>query len=268
LLGLLLVVLGAAAYFYSMERMTPEEGVAPVAVPKQPIIPPPAPETRGETALQGQEVPATDAANQAAVRQEVPQPAAPGAQSGSEAVTTIDGQAQTTSAEPAETAVAKSNTPTAAGPSDRDPYTLLAGAYVTPLRLQQAVAKVKTLGYQPRTLRDRKVVEVTRVRIGAFAPALAQAKLAELKKLAPEAFTLPEGELVAVYAASHYEAAAHHAFAERLRQAGVGFVEEKAMVRLPMTELFFGNFPDRRAAERAAAKGRQAGLDILVFKRP
>ena len=42
MLGLLLVVLGGAAYFYSMEMMAPEEVPVPAVVTKQLITPPPA----------------------------------------------------------------------------------------------------------------------------------------------------------------------------------------------------------------------------------
>lgn len=259
LLGLLLVVLGGAAYFYSLELMTPEEIPVPAGVTKQRIIPPPAaapaPETApgdkplptaAETVGQGS-APASDAAKAAlpstAAASGAPLPA-PGA----------DGEIQAA--------------PAVVSKPLRGSFTLLAGAYISPAMLQSATSKVRSLGYQPRTLRDAKLVEMTRVRIGGFAPAEAQAKLAELKKIAPDAFTLPEGEQVAVYAASHFDQKAHAAFAEKLRQAGVAFEEEKAMRKLPMTELFFGEFNDRAEADRAAVKARKAGLEIVVFKRP
>ena len=307
LLGLLLVVLGGAAYFYSVEMMTPPEVAVPPGVTKQLITPPPAPAATPATErpATGQQAPAADTAGQApapaadsataaatepqSVPQEVPKLAEKGVlqeipieapKPAPEPVTSaapVSGQ--TGAASPAiageappsaaAAAVETKAAPTAvAGKPARGAFTLLAGAYLSPELLQSASKKVRSLGYQPRTLRDAKMVEMTRVRLGAFAPAEAQAKLTELKKIAPDAFTLPEGELVAVYAASHFNQKAHDAFAEKLRQAGVAFEEEKAMRKLPMTELSFGDFNDRAAAEKAAAKARQAGLDIVVLKRP
>lgn len=308
LLGLLLVVLGGAAYFYSVEMMAPQEVAVPAEVTKQLITPPPAPAATPatESPATGQQAPAADTAGQApapaadsataaatesqSVSQEVPklaekgvlqeipieapkpapEPVTSGAPADGQtgvASPAIAGEAPPSAAAPA--AVETKAAPTAvAGKPARGAFTLLAGAYLSPELLQSASKKVRSLGYQPRTSRDAKMVEMTRVRIGAFAPAEAQAKLAELKKIAPDAFTLPEGEQLAVYAASHFNQKAHNAFAEKLRQAGVAFEEEKAMRNLPITELSFGDFNDRSAAEKAAAKARQAGLDIVVLKRP
>ncbi len=306
-LGLLLVVLGGAAYFYSLEMTAPEDVPVPAVVTKQLITPPPAAApaatpssatgssdqqepAAAETAKQAS-APAGDsgapgAAEQAPAVQDAPKlaekgvlqkvpikapkPAAEAGASNAQAVaaTAGSGEAAAETQQPAKVADGKTKDPAVAGQPVREGYTLLAGAYVSPVLLKSAISKVRSLGYQPRTLSDAKTVEMTRVRIGVYAPAEAKAKLAELKKIAPDAFILPEGEQVAVYAASHFDPTAHNAFAERLRQAGVTFDEEKALRKLPMTELFFGEFSDREAAEKAAVKGRKAGLDIIVFKRP
>jgi hypothetical protein len=280
LLGLLLVVLGAAAYFYSAEMMAPEEVVVPAGVTKQLITPPPTPAPGGETAPNAETAPAA-VVDQATVPQPVPKLAekgvlqevpaeTPPAPAAAEAAAAAGQTPPAATASVAQAPEPKTAPKGAAGVTkpERGAYTLLAGAYISPDLLQSARGKIKSLGYQPRTQRDSKLVEMTRVRIGAFAPDVAQAKLAALKPLAPDAFTLPEGELVALYAASHFDPAAHRAFAERLRQAGVVFEEETAMRRLPLTELFFGEFNDRQTAEQVAAKARRAGLEIVVFKRP
>lgn len=296
LLGLLLVVLGAAAYFYSMEMRAPDQDAVPVGVTKQLIPPPPPPAPTGDSPSSPRQEPA-----------QAGQPAqgSPGAGAGVSVVQQPPAQAEKglgkdgpsepppAAAEPAQPAaqaavegaagpVATPVEPPSAASSDkgsakaavvaaqpaRGAYTLLAGAYILPQTLQAASNKVTKLGYQPRTLRDAKLVEMTRVRIGAFAPEEARSQLAAVKQFAPDAFTLPEGDQVVVYAASHFDPAAHNAFAEGLRKAGIAFEVEKVQRRMPMTELFFGDFPDRQTAEQAAAKARKAGLDIIVFKRP
>lgn len=307
LLGLLLVVLGGAAYFYSMEMMAPEEVPVPPAVTKQLITPPPAPasgpatetasgdkqpavavEAAGQAPAQANDsVPATATEPPPVVKEvpklaekgvlqevpiEAPKPAAEPSATAEAVVaeTVAPGPAAAVEAKQSAQA-AKAETKTAqavASQPARGAYTLLAGAFISPETMKTATSKVRKLGYQPRTLRDSKMVEMTRVRIGAFAPDEARSKLMELKTIAPDAFTLPEGEQVAVYAASHFNPQAHNAFAEKLRQAGVAFEEEKAMRKLPLTELFFGEFNDRAAAEKVAAQARKAGLDIIVFKRP
>lgn len=310
MLGLLLVVLGGAAYFYSMEMMATEEVSVPAGVTKQLITPPPAPVPAAETAANDKQPSAADTVGQVSAQ-------AAGSATAAESATAAATEAQAVATEapklaekgvlqevpieapkpavepvtapapavaepaapssvvagdapqPAQVAEGKTKpAPAVASKPARGAFTLLAGAYLSPDMLQSATKKVRSLGYQPRTLRDAKMVEMTRVRIGAFAPSEAEAKLADLKKIAPDAFTLPEGEQVAVYAASHFDQKSHAAFAEKLRQAGVAFEEEKAMRKLPMTELFFGEFSDRAAAEKAAAKARKAGLEIVVFKRP
>lgn len=308
LLGLLLVVLGAAAYFYAMEMMAPEEVAVPAAVTKQLITPPP-PAPAGDAAASAKQEPATadkpaeptpgatptpapaSATETTPAAQELPKlaekgvlkevpiepppvtteavgPAAQAVVEGSAGspTTTVDTPSAPSGPEPG--AKPGSKVSAAGSQPSSGAYTLLAGAYISPEMLKSATSKVKKLGYQPRTLRDAKLVEMTRVRIGAYAPGEAQSKLAEVKKIAPDAFTLPEGDQVVVYAASHFDPAAHSAFADRLRKAGVAFEEEKAMRKLPLTELFFGEFPDRDAAEKAAEKARKAGLEIIVFKRP
>lgn len=308
LLGLLLVVLGAAAYFYAMEMMAPEEVAVPAAVTKQLITPPPpapagdaaasakqepatadkpavptpgaaptpTPASATETTPAAQELPKLA---EKGVLKEVPiepppvatEAVSPAAQAVAEATAgsptaTVDTPSAPSGPEPGPKAGSKVSA--AGSQPSRGAYTLLAGAYISPEMLKSATSKVKKLGYQPRTLRDAKLVEMTRVRIGAYAPGEAQSKLAEVKKIAPDAFTLPEGDQVVVYAASHFDPAAHSAFADSLRKAGVAFEEEKVMRKMPMTELFFGEFPDRDAAEKAAEKARKAGLEIIVFKRP
>ncbi len=310
LLGLLLVILGAAAYFYAMEMMAPEPVPVPAAVTKQLITPPPpadspptAPSPAAADGAKAQTAPSaetgaadkpTQQAAPAAEPAAVPQPSAPPQEAPKLAEKGVLTEVPAASAPSATAAVAADKEPAAgaaavtpapavatASPAPEKPaavptvakqgrgaYTLLAGAYISPAMLKAATAKVRALGYQPRTFKDAKLVEMTRVRLGAFAPLEAQAKLAEIKTLAPDAFTLPEGDQVAVYAASHFNAAAHQAFAAQLRQAGVVFEEEKAMRKLPMTELSFGDFPDQAAAEKAAAKARKAGLEIVVLKRP
>ena len=284
LLGLLLVVLGAGAYFYSMELMTPDQDAVPAGVPKQLIPPPPPPAPIGDSVPSPKQEPAPDgqpaqgspgAGEAGSVVQPPPELAEKGVlkkvpiepppvaaePAQPEATAVVEGVVASTDKGSAKAAVVS------AQPA-REAYTLLAGAYISPQMLKSATNKVKKLGYQPRTLRDAKLVEMTRVRIGAFAPDEARSQLAEVKKFAPDAFTLPEGDLVVVYAASHFDPAAHNAFADGLRQAGVAFEEEKVQRKMPMTELFFGDFPDRQAAEQVAAKARKAGLDIIVFKRP
>lgn len=302
LLGLLLVVLGAAAYFYSLEMMAPEEVAAPAGVTRQQIPPPPVPAEEG-AAGQKQEPPAVEPGASAATpaAASAPSPPTEVAASGPQPSQLADkGVSKDGPTEPSSTQVetpgaaeqvkegagakagpalaASAPAPTAAavnaqsasGPRQptRGAYTLLAGAYVSSEMLKSATRQVEKLGYQPRTQRDAKVVEMTRVRIGAYAPEEALVKLAEVKRFAPDAFTLPEGNQVVVYAASHFNPASHQAFAESLRKAGIAFEEEKVQRKLPLTELSFGEFADREAAEAAAAKARKAGLEIIVFKRP
>jgi cell division septation protein DedD len=144
-----------------------------------------------------------------------------------------------------------------------------AGAFLIKGNVTEVAKKVRRLGYEPQLTTVSQMVDMTRLRIGSFTPADAKAKVQELKSQgAPDAFSIPSGEQVNVYAASFYELDKARSFADQLYAKDIRLDEETVRVKVPLTLLSFGNFPDRATAEKAAVKARAAGLDATVAGRP
>jgi hypothetical protein len=242
LLLLLLVALAAAGsffYFGAPESPAPPPP-APSVVKKQPIAPPPPAEP--PVAQQAAKMPAPP-----------PQAASPAAAPATATATVA------TAVEP--------KGPSVAAPAPSGPFTLRAGAYLLKENLRSAERIVRRLGYEPRVTRTRREVTMTRLRLGLFPPAEADARLRELKALAPDAFTLQAGEQVAVYAASYHDLDQARRFADRLYAQGVRVLEEPVQAELPVSLLSFGDFPDRKTAEATAARATKAGLEVYVGRK-
>ncbi len=147
-------------------------------------------------------------------------------------------------------------------------YGIQVGAFLLPANLQRAEARLRQLGLTGQALATSKPVTMIRLRVGTFPKAQGVAKLKELAELAPDAFLLPQGEELAVYAGSFHDLDGARRFADRLYQQGIHLTEEKTVVPLPLTLLRVEGFADRDAALVAAEKIRATGLDAMVLKHP
>jgi cell division septation protein DedD len=176
---------------------------------------------------------------------------------------------------PADPVVAKvapvapvSSRPAAAAVAPGGGFSVLAGAFLQQKNLMNAELKVARTGYPFQVEEARKLAAMTRLRYGVFTPGEADAKLADLKRFAPLAFKVKEGDQVAVYAGSYASLDIARRFADRLYEKGLVLEEVVADVPLPLYKLKIGPFADRAAADKAAREASAAGLPVLVVKMP
>lgn len=267
LLLLLLVIVAAAVFFLEPGLLGPEETPPPVpSVKKQVIKLPAAPAEK------------TPPKEDTGVVQEVlPQESVA-------AVEKVEPQAETTEApeEKAEPPVVKAEpapkekveTPVPASSAVPAPvvisgrYALQAGAYLFASGLKGAQQRIEQFGYEPRMVKAPKMVAMTRLRVGSYPKDIAQARLEEVRELAPDAFVLREEDQMVVYAGSFYNLDQARALADRLYAQGVRVEEETAHVELPVTMVQFGDFQDKAQADAVAGSARAAGLEVLVVETP
>jgi hypothetical protein len=283
LLALLLVALGGAGYYFYAGRPAPPPP-APPAKKKPVALPaPPPPQATAPAKAPPAVQPAAAGPAPAAVREAAKPEAAAAAATAKPlqpppAPAKVEAKpAPAVAVAPAPPAAAKAEAkPVAAAapvkaetkaPPATGPYFLHAGAYVLHDNLAAAERIVRRLGFEPRVQQVRRPEPVTRLRVGTYPAADAEARLREVKALSPDAFTLPQEGQVTVYAASYFDLDQARRFADRLYGKGLRVEEEAARVTLPVSMLSFGSFSDRQAAEQAAARARKAGLEATVGKR-
>ena len=177
-----------------------------------------------------------------------------------------DTAAPTPAAKPAMAPATKSAPPTKAAATTNGKYTLRAGVYLLASSTKNAEQAIRKLGYTPvRTPLQRKV-KMTRLKVGTFSPEEAKAKVAELAKLAPDAFILTQDGQATVYAGSYLIHNEARSFADQLYSKGVRVEEEPAMVEETLQAISFGAFSDRKAAQEAADQAKKAGLEPMIIK--
>jgi len=145
-------------------------------------------------------------------------------------------------------------------------YSIQVGAFVEDGNRDEALAKIHQLGYEGTVVPIQRVMPMTRLLVGVYAPDVAKEKTAELAKIDPGAFYLHQGDQLAVYAGSYYEIGRARDVVAKLQQQGIPVTEEKTDVELTLSRLKFGGFPDKAAAENAAQKAREIGLEAVVIR--
>ena len=107
---------------------------------------------------------------------------------------------------------------------------------------------------------------MTRLKIGSFEPVEAKTKLLEVRKLAPDAFLLPDsGGKTSLYAGSYFVLDEGRKFADRLFAQGLRVEEVPVEVAVKGQRITFGGFVDREGAEQGVQKARAAGLKVGVI---
>jgi cell division septation protein DedD len=264
LLTLLLVVVGAVAYFYMGGTPAPEAPVSAQPV-RQPIALPPPPVNSEEATVKTETVtpspPTAEAPAASAVKAEVPTAKASVPTKAEEAAAS---PAVSSTASPTEQAAA----PVKAAAAKAGQFVLQAGAFLLKDNLRAAEATVRRLGYEPQVQTVRRTLPMTRLRVGGFFAEEGEAKLASLKTIAPEAFLIRQGEYVLVYAGSYQNIDRARRAADHLYQQGIRVEEEPITAEVSLNLLSFGDFVDRSAAEKAAVQARAAGLEAIVRKKP
>lgn len=263
LLLLLLVVVAGAAYYYLIGL--PEEEPAPpplqasapikqtiaLPVPEKPPVPVPA----APAAAPAQTAPATAPAQVAAPT--LPATAAKPAGIAPPPPAPLPGAVDQAAGRPAIAPAVSAN----------GKYLLEAGTFLVADNRVQVEKIIRRLGFEPKATPVTRTLEMVRLRVGVFSPEEAKERLREVRAVAPDAFTLPQGDQVAVYAASFYDLDQARIFADSIFGRGVRVEEEMAKVPMTLRRLTFGSFSDQAAADQAAAKARKAGLQVAVARR-
>jgi SPOR domain len=265
LLLLLVLVVAAGGYFYLTATEKPSQEVR-VQTQKQPIVKParqPAPTVTTAPAAPT----IADRIEPASVASKPEQPPAP-VTAAAQAKPAMPANLVEPVVPPATPKTEVSQGPVTAAVAPVGDFSVLAGAYLQQSNLLNAELAASRIGYPYRVVVARKPMAMTRLRYGIFSPAVAKAKLAELKGFASSAFKINDGEQVAVYAGSYASLDKARRFADLLSQKGVGLEEVAAEVPVPLYQLKLGPFADREAAEQAAQAASAAGLPVLVMAKP
>ncbi len=146
-------------------------------------------------------------------------------------------------------------------------YMVEVGVYLEKVHFEEARLSLEQLGYEPRAVEIEKEMEMTRLWVGAFAPDEARRRHSELKAIAPDAFLLPDGDQLAVYAGSYHDLDQARSWSDKLYRHNVQVTEQQAMVMVSLTRLNFGDYASLAEARKAAERVRAAGLSTYVLKK-
>lgn len=294
LLLLLIILGGAGAYFYlygipgmEAEPVKPApvsvkvpvapvpKPAAPVAVAAKPAAPPAT--TTVPAATPGAAKPAATPAPTAVAPAKPAAATTPAASAATVASKAVPAPAPVAAAKPAATTALKAAPPPAVKPvkepaevvAEEKPqpgsFVYNAGAFLVKANLIDAERRVRRLGFEPRRTTVKRPVAMTRLRVGVYPPQEAAARYHDLVAGYPSAFTLKQGDKVALYAASFHDLNQARSFADQLYLDGIHVEEEQTEVPMKMTVLTFGNFPDKAEAEKELKRIRAAGLrDVKV----
>lgn len=301
LLILLLVIVGAAGLYYM--RLPEESPFETQAVPtSQQVVAVPPPKQEAKPAMADQQVegeqtaaaaagekpaaePAADQSANASAAMSSEAPASPPATGGEEtsaespagteapvveSETATDevrpGDAAPTEAPAEQQAQVQADAETPAPQPAQEPvvYQLDAGAFLFPAQRDEVKKKIIALGYEPVETEVKASVRLIRLRVGGFPENEVAAKLAEVRRIAPDAFSvLREGQQV-IYAGAFANQDNVQRLSARLREAGFQVTEEPVKVEKVLSRIRFGGFADDEAAEAAAQKAEDAGIPARV----
>jgi cell division septation protein DedD len=152
-------------------------------------------------------------------------------------------------------------------PATHQPFTLSAGTFVNKKNQREVEKTIRRLGYTPKVKSTFIMVPMTRLRLGVYDPATAQARRRELSAQLPGLFAMKQGSKVALYAGSFQSLDQARSFADKLYLRGILVDEETVSLRMPVKNVSYGSFASRAAAEKAAKRAATAGLTAQVVKR-
>lgn len=145
-------------------------------------------------------------------------------------------------------------------------YTLSAGAFLLDSSVKSVSKKIRALGYEPMTSPVQRKVSMTRLKIGTYPLAEAEAKKAELKTIAPGVFGIRNGNMETLYAGSYLVLDKARRYADKLYNKGIKLEEEPVQVEKTLQRITFGSFADAAAAGAAARQAAAKGVEAKVVK--
>lgn len=153
-------------------------------------------------------------------------------------------------------------------PATSGPYMIQAGAYGETANRDQAIRKIKQLGYDAQVMPLSRNQPVIRLLIGVYPPEIARVRARELEPVVPKNFILPRGDALALYAGSYSDVNKAGAAVQALAARGVSVTEERAEVETILWRVSFGGFADKAQAQKIADQARAAGLETRVLRNP
>lgn len=145
-------------------------------------------------------------------------------------------------------------------PASEPAFALTSGGYLYKGSLNRAVQTIEKMGYRVSRSEKPEAHAMIRLLVGHYPRPLAEKRLAEVKKLAEDAFLVAEKGQFAVYAGSYVSQDKARRSADLLYQQGLRVDEKHVEVMLPKTTLRFGGFATRKEADAAALKLKKKGV--------
>lgn len=147
-------------------------------------------------------------------------------------------------------------------------YEVRVGAFANKSILNEALNKIRRLGFSPRVERVRRPILMTRLRIGVYPPKEAREKLNELKKTVAGAFVLKRGENLGLYAASLRDTDEIQKAIKELADKGIKVEREQVSPEIILSRLSFGTFSSMGAAQKEASRAKASGFETKIVKLP
>lgn len=146
------------------------------------------------------------------------------------------------------------------------PWTVLVGNYVLESSLAADQSKIKKAGLEPVIKSGaRKKSMMNRLLLAELTDrSAAKVELDKLKKHTSDAFILDQGGKHYVYAGSYILDSRATSEKERLTAAGFSLTLKKEEVLIPSKNLTAGIFTDKKAAEAAVKKLKDAGIKATL----
>jgi hypothetical protein len=145
-------------------------------------------------------------------------------------------------------------------------YTLTAGTYLLQSSVASISKKISSLGYEPVITPVKREVTMTRLKLGTYPLAEAAAKVAELKAVAPGAFSIRSGNQETVYAGSYVVLDKARRFADALYKKGISLEEEPVQVKKTLHRVTFGGFASQDEAKSAGRQAAAKGVEAQAVK--
>jgi cell division protein FtsN len=145
-------------------------------------------------------------------------------------------------------------------------YIIQAGAFADPLNRDEVLKKIGQLGFAAQVVPIKKVMPVTRLLLGVYAPEEAGKMATNLQATIPSVFTLRQGDQVAVYAGSFVLRDMAQELVGELSRKGIQVSEQQSDVELTLFRVTFGSFPDRATAATARARALAIGLESNIVR--
>lgn len=148
------------------------------------------------------------------------------------------------------------------------PWTVVVGYYVVEETLAADMAKVKKAGLNPvMTSGPKRPVTMHRLYVGEFGSrAEGQQVLGKIKQLGGSGFLVQRGEFYDLFAGSYAVLGGAEAEQQRLAAAGFKASIRKLQVPLVSRKLTAGTFTERKVAEAAVKKLKEASVGTPVLE--